>query len=156
MQHPAEKLYVDFFQNRKPGCDSFTLRKKKNGIITHRRVMVHEEHIVVKTIQEVKIKEEKKTVSCHEKVRGGFAGPTARERSYILAKKMKELEMLDAYNMDHVLDVHEVLYHYSHLTCPVYLDIVDKFFVNMYPDFFLPRPTVHVKKSMRKVHTIKL
>lgn len=132
------------------------LKKKENGITAHRRVVVHEEHIVLTTIQEVKIKEEKKTARCHEKIRGGFFGPTAKERSYILARKMKELEMLDAYNMDHVFDVHELLHHYSHLTCPVYLDIVENFFVNMYPDFFLPQPNVHVKKLMRKLHTVKL
>ncbi|KAK1360167.1 hypothetical protein POM88_044641 [Heracleum sosnowskyi] len=155
MQHP-EKLYADFFQKRKPGCHNFMLKKKKNGITAHRRVVVHEQHIVVKTIQEVKIKEEKKTARSQEKIRGGFVGPTARERSYILAKKIRELEMLDAYNMDHVFDVHELLHHYSHLTCPVYLDIVDRFFVNMYPDLFLPQPSVHVKKPMRKLHTVKL
>lgn len=52
-------------------------------------------------------------------------------RSCSVARKLKELEMMDASNVDHVLDIEEVLYYYSLLTCPAYVDIVDKFFTEM-------------------------
>lgn len=94
------KLYTDFFQEKKLACDELMHKKKKNSIIAHRSIVVHEEHIVVKTIQEVKIKEENKTARLYEMVRRGFVEQTARERSYFLAKKMRELEMLDASNRD--------------------------------------------------------
>ncbi|KAG5058791.1 hypothetical protein GLYMA_05G231000v4 [Glycine max] len=51
-------------------------------------------------------------------------------------KKLKELEMLDMSDVDYALDIEEVLHYYSRLTCPVYLEIVDKFFMEIYSEFF--------------------
>ncbi|EEF48259.1 uncharacterized protein LOC8268850 [Ricinus communis] len=63
------------------------------------------------------------------------------ERSFLVAQKLKELEMMDMSNVDHVLDIEEVLHYYSRLTCPAYLEIVDKFFMDMYAEFFGPPST---------------
>ncbi|CAK7334982.1 unnamed protein product [Dovyalis caffra] len=63
---------------------------------------------------------------------------TSEGRSFLVAQKLKELEMMDVSNVEHVLDIEEVLHYYSRLTCPAYLDIVDKFFMNMYAEFFAP------------------
>ncbi|XP_043700339.1 uncharacterized protein LOC122651069 [Telopea speciosissima] len=63
-----------------------------------------------------------------------------REGQLVVFQKLKELEMMDASNMEHVLDIEEVLHYYSRLTCPAYLDIVNKFFMDMYSEFFLPQP----------------
>ena len=54
--------------------------------------------------------------------------------------------MMDIINVDHVLDI-EVLYYYSRLTCPAYLDIVDKFFMDMYAEFFGTTSTPRRVKS---------
>lgn len=54
----------------------------------------------------------------------------------LLEEKLKEIEMLDLSDVDHVLDIEEVLHLYSRLTCPVYLEIVDKFFVETLAEFF--------------------
>ncbi|KAJ1393511.1 hypothetical protein SESBI_34874 [Sesbania bispinosa] len=54
----------------------------------------------------------------------------------MVEKKLRELEMLDMSNVDYVLDIEEVLHYYSRLTCPAYLEIVDKFFMEMYSEFF--------------------
>lgn len=62
-------------------------------------------------------------------------------RSWLLAQKLKELEMMDVSNVDHVLDIEEVRHYYSRLTCPAYLDIVEKFFMDMYTEFFGPPGT---------------
>ncbi|KAL2243343.1 uncharacterized protein LOC105157632 [Sesamum indicum] len=66
-----------------------------------------------------------------------------------LAQKMKELEMMDVNDMDHVMDVEEVLHFYSRLTCPAYLEIVDKFFMDMYSEFNVPQASR--SSSMRKL-----
>lgn len=58
--------------------------------------------------------------------------------SNILAKRMKEFEMVDTGDVEQVLDVEEALHYYSRLRSPVYLDIVDKFFLDMYSDFSVP------------------
>ncbi|XP_050218876.1 uncharacterized protein LOC126669452 [Mercurialis annua] len=70
------------------------------------------------------------------------------ERSFLVAQKLKELEMIDMSNVDHVLDIEEVLHYYSRLTCPVYLDIVDKFFMEMYAEFLNPPPAYSTPRSV--------
>ncbi|CAL0323988.1 unnamed protein product [Lupinus luteus] len=55
---------------------------------------------------------------------------------FMVEEKLRELEMLDISNVDHVLDIEEILYYYSRLTCPSYIEIVDKFFMQMYSEFF--------------------
>lgn len=57
-------------------------------------------------------------------------------RSYVVAQKLKELKMIDNSNEEHMLDVEEILHYYSRLTCPAYLDIVDKFFMEMHSELF--------------------
>ncbi|KAF1872644.1 hypothetical protein Lal_00016481 [Lupinus albus] len=52
----------------------------------------------------------------------------------MVEKKLRELEKLDQSNVDYVLDIEEVLHYYSRLTCPEYLEIVDKFFMEMYSE----------------------
>ncbi|OWM76479.1 uncharacterized protein LOC116200696 [Punica granatum] len=69
--------------------------------------------------------------SCHStSFRGG-----GEEGGFALSKKMKELGMVELRDMEHVLDVEEALHYYSRLTSPVYVGIVDKFFLDMYSDF---------------------
>ncbi|MED6133934.1 hypothetical protein PIB30_032734 [Stylosanthes scabra] len=73
-----------------------------------------------------------------------------------LAKKMKELEMMmDTGDVEHVLDIEEALHYYSRLKSPVYLDIVDKFFMDMHTEFNVPSSLPHsssvrVKRSKSK------
>ncbi|XP_045789156.1 uncharacterized protein LOC123884173 [Trifolium pratense] len=57
-----------------------------------------------------------------------------KERRYMVEEKLKELEMLDISNVDYVMDIEEVLHYYSRLTCPTYVEIVDRFFMEMYSD----------------------
>ncbi|KAK6912068.1 hypothetical protein RJ641_024161 [Dillenia turbinata] len=85
-------------------------------------------------------REVKKMESFQESNKGFICPPSANGRAYLLAQKIKELEMMDVGNMDHVLDVEEVLHYYSRLTCPAYLDIVDKFFLDMYSELFVSPP----------------
>lgn len=60
-----------------------------------------------------------------------------KEHRYCMVEqKLRELEMLDMNNVEYVLDIEEVLHYYSRLTCPAYLEIVDKFFLEMYSELF--------------------
>lgn len=74
--------------------------------------------------------------------------------AYLLAQKMKELEMLDVGDVDHTLDVEEALHYYSRLTCPTYVDIVNKFFMDMYADFHHPQPSI--SSSSRRLGPLEL
>ncbi|KAL6584668.1 hypothetical protein OROMI_003957 [Orobanche minor] len=67
----------------------------------------------------------------------------------ILAQKMKDLEMMDVDDMDHVMDVEEVLHCYSRLRCPTYAGIVERFFTDMYSEFHVAQPSR--SGSMRKM-----
>ncbi|XP_009784188.1 uncharacterized protein [Nicotiana sylvestris] len=63
------------------------------------------------------------------------------ERSYLVAQKLRELKMLEKNNEEHGRDIEEVLYYYSRLTCPTYVEIVDKFFMEMYSELFNQQAT---------------
>lgn len=71
------------------------------------------------------------------------------KRGCLVAEKLKELEMLDISNVDHVLDVQEVFHYYSRLTCPAYVEIVDRFFMEMCTEFFGPASTPGRSKKSR-------
>lgn len=103
-----------------------------------------------------------------KKERGGGKGKKKEElcccnggggTHYNLAQKMKELEMLDLDMeekgnndaVDHLQDIEEVLHHYARLKCPVYLELLDKFFMDMYSEFLLPvsQPSLTSIRSLR-------
>lgn len=90
-----------------------------------------------------------------EKKASKYSGKKQKEISFLaanaLAQKMKDLEMMDENDMDQMLDVEEVLHYYSSLTCPTYVEIVDKFFMDMYSEFHVPLPSRSVNSSMRKL-----
>lgn len=73
-----------------------------------------------------------------------------------LAKRMKELEMMDASDMEHVLDVEEALHYYSRLKSPVYVDIVDNFFMNMYTELYVPKASASINNSKRRLGSMRL
>ncbi|KAL8102408.1 uncharacterized protein LOC141679167 [Apium graveolens] len=58
------------------------------------------------------------------------------ERRWLVTEKLKDLEMIDSNNLDNVQDIEEVLHLYSRLTCPVYIEMLDKFVVDIYADIF--------------------
>ncbi|KAI4380414.1 hypothetical protein MLD38_006609 [Melastoma candidum] len=56
-------------------------------------------------------------------------------RGQLVVRKIRELELLDLGNIEHVLDVEEVIHYYSLLRCQVYRGIVDEFFAEIYVEF---------------------
>lgn len=102
------------------------MKKKKKKIIVQEGV-IREEEIFIKTCRGDIIREERRS---------------------LLAKKLKELENMDIMRnniVENVLDIEELLHYYSTLTCPVYIDIFDKFFVGIYSDLFHLK--AHVQSS---------
>ncbi|KAL9238646.1 hypothetical protein vseg_013042 [Gypsophila vaccaria] len=79
----------------------------------------------------------------------------ASDGTYILAQKMKELDMMEVGDVDHALDVEEALSYYSRLSCPVYVEIVDKFFMDMYEEFLLPQASITLSSSSRRLGPLK-
>ncbi|GMH16562.1 hypothetical protein Nepgr_018403 [Nepenthes gracilis] len=65
----------------------------------------------------------------------GSRAATRERRLGLAAQRLKVLEMVDRGDVDHGLDIEEVLYYYSRLTCPAYLDIADRFFSEMFAEF---------------------
>ena len=73
-----------------------------------------------------------------------------KNKCCLVEEKLKELEMLDVSNVDHVLDIEEVLHYYSRLTCPAYLEIIDKFFMDMFAELLASStPARRVSSSLR-------
>ncbi|CAH1449008.1 unnamed protein product [Lactuca virosa] len=56
------------------------------------------------------------------------------EKRYMVTRRLKELELFDGNNVDHVLDIQEVLHYYSRLSCPTYREMVDKFMMDIYSE----------------------
>ncbi|XP_010476608.1 PREDICTED: uncharacterized protein LOC104755837 [Camelina sativa] len=80
----------------------------------------------------------------------------AKKRGDALAQKMKDLNMVDLRDVEHSLDVREALRCYSSIRSPVYLDIVDNFFTDMYYEFSDPRTSATINGSRRKAGSFRL
>ncbi|KAI4387408.1 hypothetical protein MLD38_005245 [Melastoma candidum] len=89
---------------------------------------------------------EKDAKVAEKRERQGVGGSGRRATEELeLARKMKEMEMADAGDMEQVLDIEEALHYYSRLKSPVYMEIVDRFFMDMYDDFSAP-PSSRVRR----------
>ncbi|KZV56101.1 hypothetical protein F511_06118 [Dorcoceras hygrometricum] len=94
------------------------------------------------------LKEEKKTIT--------YSVVKQEESSFLavhaLAQKMNDLELMDVNDdEDQVSDLEEVFHYYSLITCPVYLEIVDRFFMDMYSEYIVPHLSKSVNSSMREL-----
>lgn len=79
--------------------------------------------------------EKRMTLQGEKQKDSSFISKDMRERRYCMVEeKLRELKMLDISNVDYVMDIEEVLYFYSRITSPTYLEIVDRFFMEMYLD----------------------
>lgn len=130
--------------------------------------MMLEKHSPVKSTQEGVVEEkktrelqttEKREESCSKNMIGASTTMLQFGGGHGLAQKIKDLEMVEAGDMEQVLDVEEALHYYSRLTSPVYQDIVDKFFTDMYTDFSVPQvpqASTSINSSKRRLDSIRL
>lgn len=131
-QREFDKFFSDYANIWNPNK-----AKQKNGNRIHRKTIslgakqgkgIHDR----KNNHAEKLEEdEKKKGKTEESYSQGLKG-----RSLFVEEKLKELEMMDVSNVDHVMDIEEVLHYYSRITCPAYVDIIDKFFTDIYSQFF--------------------
>lgn len=103
---------------------------------------------------------EKSLKSQHKKRRKKVAEPfeESKRRGDLLEQKMKDLNMVDLRDVEHALDIREALRCYSSIRSPVYLDIVDNFFTDMYYEFSDPptSTTASINGSRRKAGSFRL
>ncbi|KAH6800568.1 LOW protein: ATP-dependent RNA helicase-like protein [Perilla frutescens var. hirtella] len=145
-------FYTSF--SEKCGANSVEVVKKKDGNVSSQNVeQTRDEQQCSKssiTNSDCSGLEEMKEVRKPRKCSGRKQEKPSFVAAEVLAQKMKDLEMMDLNDMDHALDVEEVLHYYSRLTCPVYVEIVDKFFMDMYSQFHTPQPSGSLNNSMRR------
>ncbi|XP_022892043.1 uncharacterized protein LOC111406915 [Olea europaea var. sylvestris] len=139
-----DNFYKDFSQHWDSDHNK-VLKKKKNGrfSVKEKRKRDEKSSCSGRSMNGAR-KEEKKDESnivCQTCMEGKQVGSSSKIVNG-LAHKMKELEMFDMNDLDHVMDVEEVMHYYSRLTCPLYLDIVDKFFMDVYRELHPPQPLV--------------
>ncbi|XP_074280968.1 uncharacterized protein LOC141605936 [Silene latifolia] len=86
-------------------------------------------------------------------VQDEFCAKSVKEsRVNMISQKLKELELMDKGNVDYKMDIEEVLHYYSRLTCPAYMDIVDKFIKEICTEFLGPQvsPQVNILRPPLK------
>ncbi|TXG69061.1 hypothetical protein EZV62_003996 [Acer yangbiense] len=173
--HQTDRFYAEFCNEWE--CDLEAARKKKKKktkrtsmIIASKEPMIHEDDAssgrflkiekkspLLNKQEEGSNKEEKKMVSFRSDKKGDqYFSHAGNADGYALAQKMQQLDMMDAADVEHVLDVEEALHYYSRLRSPVYLDIVDRFFVDMYSEFSVPQPSSSINNSKRRLGSTRL
>lgn len=68
----------------------------------------------------------------------------------LIEEKMRELQKMDVGDLENVLDMEEALHYYSCLRSPVYLGIVNKFLMDMYSDFEVPKASVRTNSFKKR------
>lgn len=160
----ADQYYTQFYDEWETHLNKIS---KSNAAMASKDVMKEEngcsESIVfpkqspVKAKQEAGLKEKKKIGSSHlGKAKESNAQDMVNSGGFALAQKMKEFEMMDAGDVEQVLDIEEALHYYSRLRSPVYVDIVDKFFTDMYSEPSIPPPPVSINNSKRRFGSFRL
>ncbi|KAK9697710.1 hypothetical protein RND81_08G055300 [Saponaria officinalis] len=87
------------------------------------------------------IKDGMKSTSSMSVVRGfrpmelSISRSVREKRLDMFSEKLKELEKIDKGNIIHKMDIEEILHYYSCLTCPPYIEMVDKFFKEICTEF---------------------
>ncbi|XP_027927129.1 uncharacterized protein LOC114184089 [Vigna unguiculata] len=144
--YTSDQFYNEFYDilqsdlNRiKRGADNNSMSRSREETEDAANAEILPKESSEKIVGEVGQVEEKKSCELGKK-----------EGVHDLAQKMKELEMMDSGDVEHVLDIEEALHYYSRLKSPVYLDIVDKFFNDMHTEFSVQDSSISVKRSKSK------
>ncbi|KAB5563918.1 hypothetical protein DKX38_003972 [Salix brachista] len=157
------QYYEDFFNELE--CDLEKGMKRKSSSLMGSEEPVRDEYVSNETDRTLANspqrkkqgeKEEMNKKICRPKKAEEKSSKNMNESGYVLAQKMKELEMMDVSNVEHVLDVEEALHYYSRLKSPVYQDIVDEFFTDMYTEFSVPQAAASINSSKRRIESIRM
>ncbi|PON34975.1 hypothetical protein PanWU01x14_339860 [Parasponia andersonii] len=162
----TDQIYTDFYEEWNSQLDEIS-KKDNKPAVTLEEQMKEEENASSVSFTKISPKSPVKTKRVvglkEKKIRSSLLGKGKESNSkkanvggHVLAQKMKELEMVDAGDMEQALDIEEALHYYSRLKSPVYLDIVDKFFLDMYSDFSLPQASAKITSSKRRLGSFRL
>ncbi|WVZ25779.1 hypothetical protein V8G54_004323 [Vigna mungo] len=100
--------------------------------------------------------QEKKKGSSQLRKKEDFNSENMNKKVHVLAQKMKAMDMVDAGDLERVLDIEEALHYYSRLKSPVYVDIVDTFFMNMQSELSASQPCASsIKPSKERLGPIQ-
>ncbi|XP_021741534.1 uncharacterized protein LOC110707794 [Chenopodium quinoa] len=151
----SQQFFLDH-SSQKENCNNYAARTEDDVKKPEKRGDFNKGNCVSKENNNAEIREVLKSkglnVSPGNKRKPELCSRSVREnRLCFVAEKLKELEMMDKGNVDHKLDVEEFLRYYSRLTCPAYLDIVDKFLGEMCTEFFGPQtasPKVNISRPV--------
>ncbi|KAL9304469.1 hypothetical protein ACSQ67_021732 [Phaseolus vulgaris] len=108
-------------------------------------------------IEERAQEKKKKKGSSHLKKKEDLNSQNMNKKVHVLAQKMKAMDMVDAGDLEHVLDMEEALHYYSRLKSPVYVDIVDNFFMNIQSELSVSQPCASssIKPSKERLGSIR-
>lgn len=139
-----DNFYKEFCENWDPDNNIIN----QNTKVSEKQLTEQQDHktVVINNL------EEQKDAGCSKHV-------DVITQSHVLEQKMKELEMMDMKDEEHVLDIEEVLHCYSLLKSPIYQDLVDKFFTDMYSEFNLPQPPIRsnsMNSSIRRLGPLNI
>ncbi|KGN45372.1 uncharacterized protein LOC116405196 [Cucumis sativus] len=158
--HPTDRLYIDFYDEWQSTLQKAAKRSIDKGSMIASKENVKQEDTNVaiqsppRSKQEKAVKEKKKPGASHLR-KGDVKNNSTRSNG--LVEKMKELEMLDRSDMEQELDIEEAIHYYSRLRSPVYLEIVDKFFMDMHSEISVPEPSARsVNSSKRRIGSMRL
>lgn len=161
----SDQYYKDFYDEWESHLDKIS-KRGSNATLSSKDVIKEEnacsgsiifpKQSPAKTKQEGGIKEKKIGNSHPGKAKESNAQDVMNSGGFALAQKMKELEMMDSGDVEQVLDIEEALHYYSRLKSPVYVDIVDKFFTDMYSESYNPPAPVSVNSSKRRFGSFRL
>lgn len=164
--HQKDQYYTDFCNAWEYDLEEAKKGRNKNIIASKNKVdeenassgsfVNYADQSPVKNKHEEPKKEVKKMGSFRMDEREDQCSQNKNPEGYALAQKIKQLDMMDAGNVEHVLDIEEAIHYYSRLKSPVYLDIVDKFFTDMYSELSVPQPSVRINSSNRRLGSIRL
>ncbi|XP_023000396.1 uncharacterized protein LOC111494654 [Cucurbita maxima] len=147
--HPTERIYIDFYDEWQSTLHKAAKRSIDRGSVrtSKENKKEQEEQGLPRIRQEKAVTEKKKQGNTH--FRKGDVKSCSR-RSDGLVQKMKELEMLDRGDMEQELDLEEAIHYYSRLRSPVYLEIVDRFFMDIHSEFSVPEASAKSMNSSKR------
>lgn len=162
----TDQIYTGFYEEWEPRLDEIDKRGNKVSLASE-ELMKEEESACgenyLKLEEQNPVKNKKQGLKEKKKIGSSRVGKAKELNSqntnvtgHVLAQKMRELEMIDAGDMEQALDIEEAIHYYSRLKSPVYLDIVDKFFVDMYSELSIPQASVKISNSKRRRGSFRL
>ncbi|ONI15924.1 hypothetical protein PRUPE_3G069200 [Prunus persica] len=160
--HQTDQFYTDFYDDWESTLDKANKRDNASKEPTKEddacsgSSLDFSKQSPKKSKQEGGLKQKKQMGSSHHLGKKEVQSSLQSMNGGSLAKKMKEFEMVDTSDVEQVLDVEEALHYYSRLKSPVYVDIVDKFFLDMYSDFSVPRASININNSKRRLGSQRL